>query len=97
MPFSWQVEKSLHVHFRYQWLQLEPELVHRLSARRPDLAVSFRPSMRVTHVEFSSGMGRAQRLRLYRQTNSRVETFRELGPIQRISVLARMLRGSRAS
>lgn len=72
----------------------DTELVHRLTARRPDLEVVYRPSMRVTHLEFSSGMGRARRLRLYRRTNTRIATFRELGLAQHARIVARLIRSS---
>lgn len=74
----------------------DSELVHRLAERRPDLAVAFRPSMRVTHLEFERGRDRARRLRLYTRTNARIPTFRELGWTKRLGVLAHLLRGGGA-
>ena len=71
----------------------DTELVHRLAARRPDLHLTYSRAMRVTHLEFARGSHRARRLGLYRQTNSRIETFRELGLAQRFGVLALLARG----
>ncbi len=70
----------------------DSELVQRLAARRPDLRPAYRPSMRVTHMEFLTARARARRLSLYTRTNSRIATFRELGMAQRLGVLAHMLR-----
>ena len=70
----------------------DSELVHRLARQRPDLRVSYRPTMKVTHLEFVRSRKRLGRLRLYRQTNSRIETFRELGLLRRLGVLLHMLR-----
>jgi len=69
----------------------DSELVHRLAARRPDLRLVYRRSMRITHLEFVRGRARARRLRLYTHTNARIPTFRELGVAQRLGVLVQML------
>jgi glycosyltransferase involved in cell wall biosynthesis len=71
----------------------ESELVHRLAARRPDLRVGYRASMRVNHMEFLRARDRARRLSLYTHTNSRIGTFRELGLLQRLAILTRVLTG----
>lgn len=73
----------------------DSELVHRLAARRPQLGVAYRPAMRVTHHEFITARARARRLSLYTRTNSRIETFRELGPARRLGALVRALRPGR--
>ncbi len=70
----------------------DTELVHRLAARRPDLAVAYRRSMRVTHLEFVRARDRARRLKLYQRTNSKIATFRELGVARRLGVLLHLLR-----
>lgn len=70
----------------------DSELVHRLASRRPDLSFNFCPSMRITHLEFVQGQQRAQRLKLYQQTNSKIGTFRELGFMQRLAVVAHLVR-----
>lgn len=74
----------------------DTELVQRLGQRRPDLQTVFQPSMRITHLEFLQTRNRLQRMRLYSQTNSRIETFRELGIPQRLGVLGQLLRDLRA-
>ncbi len=74
----------------------DSELVHRLAARRPELEVRFDRGMEVTHLEFERGRARAERLKLYRRTNSQIATFRELGPAQRVGVLVHLLAGRRA-
>ena len=71
----------------------DSELVHRLAARRPDLRLAFRRSMRVTHREFLQARQRARRLALYTETNSKIETFRELGVGQRLGLLLHLFRG----
>ena len=71
----------------------DSELVHRLAARRPGLRTAYRPSMRITHMEFRSARERARRLSLYTQTNSKIEGFRELGLGQRLRLLGHLLRG----
>ena len=71
----------------------DSELLHRLAARRPAARVRYLPAMRVTHMEFRRARDRARRLSLYTRTNSRIETFRELGPGRRLGVLAHLLRG----
>lgn len=71
----------------------DSELVQRLAQLRPDLRLAYCPSMRVTHLEFVRGRLRAKRLRLYARTNSKIETFRELGVAQRAGVLMALLRG----
>lgn len=70
----------------------DTELVHRLAAARPDLRLAYYPAMKVTHMEFMRARQRAGRLALYTQTNSKIETFRELGVKQRIGLLAHLLR-----
>lgn len=75
----------------------DTELVHRLAARRPDLAFTYDRTMRVTHLEFVGGAQRARRLGLYRETNSRIDTFRELGFSRRIGVLMYLGRQLRRS
>jgi glycosyltransferase involved in cell wall biosynthesis len=69
----------------------DTELVHRLAASRLDLELVYDREMRVTHLEFVRGTKRARRLSLYRQTNARIETFRELGGAQRLGVLAHLV------
>jgi glycosyltransferase involved in cell wall biosynthesis len=71
----------------------DSELVHRLASSRPDLRLAYRRSMRVTHMEFLHARGRARRLSLYTRTNTKIATFRELGPRQRLGVLVHLLRG----
>jgi glycosyltransferase involved in cell wall biosynthesis len=71
----------------------DSEFVHRLAARRPGSKLLYRPSMRITHLEFERGRSRARRLRLYRRTNAQIPTFRELGLTQRLGVLGHLLRG----
>jgi glycosyltransferase involved in cell wall biosynthesis len=71
----------------------DSELVHRLAARRPDLRLVYRASMRVTHLEFLRVRDRVRRLSLYTQTNSQIASFRELGVAQRVGVLRHLLRG----
>jgi glycosyltransferase involved in cell wall biosynthesis len=75
----------------------DSELVHRLASRRPDLRLSFRPSMKITHMEFRLARTRLQRLQLYTQTNVQIETFKELDWGQRLMVLAQLLRGAGAT
>ena len=70
----------------------DSELVHRLASRRPEARTAYRPSMRVTHLEFTSARARTRRLRLYTSTNARIEGFRELGLRRRLGVLLRMVR-----
>ncbi len=70
----------------------DTELVHRLALARPDLRLAYRSSMRVTHMEFIRARERARRLSLYTRTNSKVETFRELGMAQRAGLLMYLLR-----
>jgi glycosyltransferase involved in cell wall biosynthesis len=73
----------------------DSEMVHRMASRRPDLRLVYRPSMRVTHMEFLRARDRARRLSLYTRTNARIESFRELGVQQRLGVLLHMLKGRR--
>jgi glycosyltransferase involved in cell wall biosynthesis len=73
----------------------DSELVHRLASRRPDLRVAYCRPMRVTHLEFVRARDRFRRLALYTRTNSRIDTFRELGPARRAGVLLHLLRGRR--
>ena len=70
----------------------DSELVHRLARHQPDLEVAYWPSMKVTHLEFVRATKRVQRLSLYTQTNTKIETFRELGLHQRLGVLFFLLR-----
>lgn len=74
----------------------DSELVHRLASQRPDLRLAYRPSMRVTHMEFLNARQRARRLSLYTKTNSKIGTFRELGVAQRVGLLLCFLLGRRA-
>lgn len=74
----------------------DTELVQRLGQIRPELRIVFLPSMRITHLEFVRMLGRMQRMRLYTQTNSRIDTFRELGIAQRLGVLGQLLRDRRS-
>lgn len=74
----------------------DSELVHRLARLRPDLKLAFRPSMRITHLEFVSARERARRLKLYTGTNTQIATFRELGARQRLGVLMHLIRGGGA-
>ena len=71
----------------------DTELVHRLAAARPDLRLTFNPSMRVTHLEFLRLRDRLRRLSLYTTTNAKIPTFRELDVAQRTAVLLHMLKG----
>ncbi len=81
-----------------QWRRAaDSELVHRLAARRPDLRLAYRRSMRVIHMEFRRARDRARRLSLYTRTNSQIESFRELGPAQRVGVLAQLIRARRGT
>lgn len=70
----------------------DSEIVHRLAARRPDLRLAFHAAIRVTHMEFLSARERARRLALYTQTNSKIETFQELGVRRRLAALLHLLR-----
>ena len=70
----------------------DTELVHRLALARPDLRLAYRSSMRVTHMEFQRARERARRLSLYTRTNTKIETFRELGMAQRIGLLMSLFR-----
>lgn len=71
----------------------DSELIHRMARQRPDLRAVYSGSMRVTHLEFELGRKRARRLLLYARTNAQIETFRELGPVQRMQVFWRLMRG----
>lgn len=71
----------------------DSELVHRLAASELELRLAYRPSMRITHLEFLEARQRARRLSLYTQTNSKIESFRELSITQRLGVLLGLLRG----
>jgi glycosyltransferase involved in cell wall biosynthesis len=73
----------------------DSELVHRLASSGLGLRLAFRPSMRVTHMEFLRSRDRARRLSLYTRTNQQIKTFRELGVAQRVGVLLQLLRGRR--
>ncbi len=70
----------------------DTELVHRMALARPDLRLAYRSSMRVIHMEFQRARERARRLSLYTRTNSKIETFRELGMAQRIGLLMYLVR-----
>ena len=70
----------------------DSELAHRMAARKPDLKLAYRPSMRITHLEFVSFRERAKRLNLYTETNSQIVTFRELSFWQRLAVLRHLIR-----
>jgi len=71
----------------------DTEMVHRVALARPDLRLAYRSSMRVTHMEFLDARERARRLSLYTRTNSKIETFKELGVSERAGVLANLIRG----
>lgn len=73
----------------------DTELVHRMTAARPDLRVEFRPDMRITHLEFLRVRDRVRRLSLYTRTNAQIASFRELGVAERAGVLLHLVRGSR--
>lgn len=75
----------------------DTELVQRLGQARPDLRTVFLPSMRITHLEFVRTRKRLQRMQLYTQTNSQIDTFRELGIAQRLGVLGQLLKDLRAN
>jgi glycosyltransferase involved in cell wall biosynthesis len=79
--------------FRLWERAADTELVHRLAATRPDLRLSYRRDMRVTHVEFLRVRDRLRRLSLYTKTNSQIPSFRELGTSERAAVLLHLLRG----
>ncbi len=81
--------------FRLWARAADTELVHRLAAKRPDLRLSYRRDMRVTHLEFLRMRDRLSRLALYTETNSQIASFRELGASQRAGVLLHLLRGQR--
>jgi glycosyltransferase involved in cell wall biosynthesis len=70
----------------------DSELVHRMGQHRPDLRLVYHPAMRVTHMEFLRAGKRVQRLSLYTQTNSKIQTFRELGFWRRLGLLGYLLR-----
>ncbi len=74
----------------------DSELLHRLASKQPDLRPVYRPSMKVTHLEFLRARDRARRLSLYARTNSKIETFRELGLAQRAGLYLHFIRGLRA-
>ena len=69
----------------------DTELVQRMARELPELRVVYSDAMRVTHLEFERARDRLRRLRTYTGTNSRIESFRELGWVQRLGVLARAL------
>ena len=71
----------------------DSELLHRLASKRPDLRPVYRPSMKVTHLEFRRARDRARRLSLYTRTNSKIVTFRELGMAQRAGLFIHFIRG----
>lgn len=70
----------------------DSELVHRLAQRRPDWKLTYRYSMRITHLEFLRARDRTRRLGLYTHTNANIATFRELEPVQRLGVLMHLAR-----
>jgi glycosyltransferase involved in cell wall biosynthesis len=74
----------------------DSELVQRLASSGLALRPAYRPAMRVTHMEFLRARERARRLSLYSRTNLKIETFRELGLLQRLGVFLHLLRGGRA-
>jgi len=74
----------------------DTELVHRLAARHPDFRLRYNLSMKVTHMEFLQTRDRLRRMSLYTQTNSKIDTFRELGPRHRIGVLRQLLKDRRS-
>ncbi|MEM9293640.1 MAG: glycosyltransferase [Acidobacteriota bacterium] len=74
----------------------DTELIHRLAAnisdlKQPEQRVAFQPAMKIIHREFLTARDRARRLSLYTSTNSKIETFRELGAGGRLGVLLRFL------
>jgi glycosyltransferase involved in cell wall biosynthesis len=69
----------------------DSELLHRVAAARPELRPAYCRSMRVTHMEFVRARDRARRLSLYTTTNSRIPTFRELGPAQRLGLVLHVI------
>jgi glycosyltransferase involved in cell wall biosynthesis len=71
----------------------DSELVHRLAAERPKLRLVFERRMRITHLEFVSSRQRLRRMSLYTHTNSKIETFSELGAARRFGVLLQLIRG----
>lgn len=68
----------------------DTELVHRLAREEPSWRFVYEPSVRVIHREFLRARDRARRLSLYTNTNSKIETFRELTLGQRLRVLGRL-------
>lgn len=70
----------------------DSELIHRVAGEKPELRTVFSHAMRVTHLEFTKSTPRVSRLRTYTQTNSKIETFRELGLAQRLGVLGHLVR-----
>lgn len=70
----------------------DTELIHRLAARLPDRRVVFWPSMTITHLEFLRARDRLRRLRRYTGTNAGIDTFRELGTVRRLGVVAQVIR-----
>jgi glycosyltransferase involved in cell wall biosynthesis len=72
----------------------DSEFAHRMARERPDLALAFEPAMRITHHEFVRARDRARRLRLYTDTNTQIEDFRELDTGQRLAVLWHLLHGA---
>lgn len=74
----------------------DSEFVHRLATRSPASKLTYRPSMRVTHLEFERARARAERLKLYQGTNARIPTFRELGVGHRLGVLTHVVRKRRS-
>lgn len=69
----------------------DSELIHRLTVGWPDSKILFHPAMRINHLEFRQGKQRAERLRLYSQTNAQILTFKELSVGQRIGILLRAM------
>ena len=73
----------------------DTELVQRLARLHPELRPLYLPTMRMTHMEFARARNRMRRMRLYSQTNSRIDSFRELGPGKRLGVLWQLLQDLR--
>jgi len=72
----------------------DSELVHRMAGERPDLELRYDPTMRITHNEFTRARDRARRLRLYTDTNTQIDGFRELTALQRLGALWHGLLGA---
>ena len=77
---------------RGNWKNATLDSWPRREPQRGDLRLAYRPAMRVNHLEFRRARARARRLSLYTRTNSRIESFRELGIRQRAGVVWHLLR-----